>query len=93
VICGEHTEESMSVSAELRIAQDEQKPYFLLWGRRASMCTKPVGAKNADGMFSWTWAILRNQIIMTLRNAEPLEVPEHLKRAPAANRGIGAASD
>jgi hypothetical protein len=80
VICGEHTEASTSVSAELRIAQEEQKPYFLLWGRRESMCTKPVGAKRDEGMYSWTWEILQNQIVTTLRNAEPLEIPEHYKR-------------
>ena len=80
VICGEHTDGSMGVFSELRIAQEEQKPYFLLWGRRESMCTKPVGAKRDEGMYSWTWEILQNQIIMTLRNARPLEIPERYKR-------------
>jgi hypothetical protein len=37
VICGEHTASSVRVKAELRIAQEEQKPYFLLWGRRERM--------------------------------------------------------
>jgi hypothetical protein len=69
VICGEHTSASPGVSAELRIAQEEQKPYFLLWGRRESMCTKPAGARPADSMYSWTWQILQNQITMTLRRA------------------------
>ena len=86
VICGEHTETSLRVSAELRIAQEEQKPYFLLWGRRESMCTKPVGAKPKEGMYSWTWEILQNQIVTTLRQAEPLDIPEHFKRRPAATR-------
>ena len=36
VICGQHTGDSPRVSAELRIAQEEKKPYFLLWGRRES---------------------------------------------------------
>jgi hypothetical protein len=81
VICGEHTDLSPRMSAELRIAQEEQKPYFLLWGRRDGMCTKPAGAKPADGMYSWTWEILRNQIVTTMRNAQPLEVPEDCKRA------------
>jgi hypothetical protein len=80
VICGEHTEASPRVSAELRIAQEEQKPYFLLWGRRESMCTKPNAAKPKEGMYSWTWEILQNQIITTLRNAQRLEIPEHYKR-------------
>ena len=80
VICGEHTESSPHVSAELRIAQEEQKPYFLLWGRRESMCTKPTTAKPKEAMYSWTWEILQNQIVTTLRNAQPLEIPEHYKR-------------
>jgi len=80
VICGEHTAASMRMSTELRIAQEEEKPYFLLWGRRESMCTKPVGAKRDEGMYSWTWEILQNQIVTTLRNAKPLEIPERYKR-------------
>ena len=80
VICGEHTAASMRMSAELRIAQEEQKPYFLLWGRRESMCTKPAGSKRADSMYSWTWEILQDQITATLRNAQPREVAERYKR-------------
>ena len=80
VICGEHTGASHRVSAELRIAQEEKKPYFLLWGRRESMCTKPVGAKPNEGMYCWTWEILQNQIVTVLRNAKPLEIPERYKR-------------
>jgi len=80
IICGELTSESPRVSAELRMAQEEEKPYFLLWGRRETMCTKPVGARPADGMYSWTWEILQNQIGQTLRTGQPLEVPERCKR-------------
>ena len=54
VICGEYTDGSPGMSAELRIAQEERTPYFLLWGRRESMCTKPTGAKPAEGMYRWT---------------------------------------
>ncbi len=69
VICGEHTGASISVSAELRIAQEERTPYFLLWGRREIMCTKPIGAKPAEGMYSWTRQILQDQMTCTLRKA------------------------
>ena len=81
VICGEHTASSVRVNAELRIAQEEQKPYFLLWGRRERMCTKPTGSKRVDSMYSWTWEILQDQIVSTLRNARPREVAERYKRA------------
>jgi hypothetical protein len=80
VICGENTHESLRVSLELAIAQDEVKPYMLLWGRREKMCTKPVGARRLDAMYSWTREILEGQISTTLRNAEPLVVPENCKR-------------
>jgi hypothetical protein len=81
VICGEHTASSVRVNAELRIAQEQQKPYFLLWGRRERMCTKPTGSKRDDSMYSWTWEILQDQIVTTLRNARPREVAERYKRA------------
>jgi hypothetical protein len=80
VICGEHTQDSTQVGAEIGIAQQEQKPYFLLWGRREVMCTKPVGARAGDSMYSWTSSIIRDQVVMTLRVAQPREVPEHYKR-------------
>jgi hypothetical protein len=80
VICGEHTEDSVRVDSELRIAQEEKKPYFLLWGRRERMCTMPARVTRAECMYSWSWEILLQQIADTLRNARPLEVPEHYKR-------------
>ena len=81
VICGEHTASSARVNTELRIAQEERKPYFLLWGRRERMCTRPVGSKRDDSMYSWTWEILQDQIVTTLRKARPREVAERYKRA------------
>jgi hypothetical protein len=62
VICGERTESSASVCAELRIAGEERTPYFLLWGQRGVMCTKPIGAKSAEGMYSWTPEILQERL-------------------------------
>ncbi len=79
VICGEHTEASICVSAELRIAQEEQTPYILLWGRREIMCTKPIGAKPADGMYSWTRQILQDQINLTFRKAAADAAAESLR--------------
>jgi hypothetical protein len=81
VICGEHTDASMGVFAELRIAQEEQKPYFLLWGRRESMCTKPTGAKATEGMYSWTSQIIQDQITLTTRNAHWETTASGMKRA------------
>lgn len=81
VICGEHTEVSMGVFAELKIAQEKQKPYILLWGRRQAMCTKPAGAKPADGMYSWTMPILLDQVERMSWQNEAEEEASRLKRA------------
>jgi hypothetical protein len=69
VICGEHTDESSQVSAELRIAQEEHKPYVLLWGRRDCMCKKPRSARPEDGMYLWTPSMLEHQLALSLRQS------------------------
>ena len=60
------------MSAEIRIAQEEKTPYFLLWGRRGAMCKKPIGAKSAEGMYNWTREILEDQVAFALRRARAL---------------------
>ena len=80
VICGENTHESILVSLELAIAQEEEKPYMLLWGRRDKMCTRPDGARKRDSMYSWTREFLESQISATIKDAAPLVVPEDCKR-------------
>jgi hypothetical protein len=70
VICGEHTDESAHVSAELKIAQEERKPYVLLWGRRESMCKKPRSARVDDGMYKWTAEALERQLPPSCGGAE-----------------------
>jgi hypothetical protein len=79
VICGEHTDASVGVFTELRAAQENEKPYIMLWGRRGVMCCKPEGAPTADGMFSWTQQILQDQLAFNERKARG-----HAKTAAAA---------
>ncbi len=67
VLCGEHAELSQRIHRELLAAQEEQKPYCLVWGRRGVMCGKPIGSKPADGMYSWTRQILHDQIALNFR--------------------------
>lgn len=62
VICGKCTNSASGVSAELKIAQDENIAYFLLWGRSAETCVKPVAAKSTDKIYKWTWENLKNLI-------------------------------
>mgnify|MGYP003057468131 FL=1 len=42
VICGKYTNFATGVSAEVKIAQEENVPYFLLWGRSSGTCARPV---------------------------------------------------
>jgi hypothetical protein len=86
VICGEHTDQSPHVSAELKIAQEEKKPYVLLWGRRESMCKKPRSARVDDGMYMWTAEVLERQLASVLRRSREKEVPERMKRQVPAPR-------
>ena len=83
IICGEHTDRSERVGTELRIAREEKRPYFLLWGRRELMCTKPTTARPADAMYSWTWEILQSQILTIRRGARSNESLARLSRAKA----------
>ena len=62
VICGEHTDAATGVSAELSIAQEEKKPYFLLNGRADKTCKKPKAAKDSDKIYKWNWENLKNLI-------------------------------
>ena len=80
VICGVHTGESMRVSAELGMAQEVDCPYFLLWGRRELMCTKPISAKNDDGIYSWTPQILADQLVVTMRRGTWTDAAAPLRR-------------
>jgi hypothetical protein len=59
VICGEYTDSAAGVSAELKIAQEEEVNYFLLRGRSDKTCVKPKAAKSTDKIYNWTWANLK----------------------------------
>ncbi len=62
VMCGEHTHKAEGVAAEVRLAQEEGKPYFLLRGHSDRVCTKPTTARSDDEMHEWTWDNLRKLI-------------------------------
>lgn len=55
VICGEYTHTANGVSEEIKIAQELDKPYFLVWGRNGKTCTKPTAATAQDQIYNWTW--------------------------------------
>lgn len=55
VICGQHTNTASGVSAEVRIAQEEGIPYFLLGGRNNVRNVKPLAARESDRVYTWSW--------------------------------------
>jgi hypothetical protein len=54
VICDESTHTATGVAAELSIAREAKRPYFLLWGRSGRTCTKPNTALESDKIYEWT---------------------------------------
>jgi hypothetical protein len=62
VICGEQCHNAAGVAAELRIAREEGKDYFLLKGRSDKTCNKPSSALATDKMYNWTWDNLKTLI-------------------------------
>jgi hypothetical protein len=59
VICGEHTHTASGVAVELTMTQEENIPYFLLWGRSEKPCKKPTSALADDKVYKWTWDNLK----------------------------------
>ncbi len=59
VMCGQYTHTASGVSVEVKIAQEEGIPYFLLKGRKDKNCTKPTAAKTSDKIYNWTWDNLK----------------------------------
>ena len=59
VICGKHTDTATGINAEIRIARDEEKPYFLLAGRADGGNKKPSASVDSDKMYKWTWDNLK----------------------------------
>lgn len=62
VLCGEHTDKAAGVAAELSLAQEEKKEYFLLQGYKDKVCPKPITAKGTDKLYNWTWDNLKKLI-------------------------------
>jgi len=62
ILCGTQTHTATGVAAELTIAREEGKPYFLLVGRADKLCTRPTTALPADKLYKWTWDILKQLV-------------------------------
>ena len=62
VLCGTQTHTASGVAAEVTIAQEEDKDYFLLSAYKDKACTKPRSAKSSDKLYNWTWPNLKTLI-------------------------------
>jgi hypothetical protein len=80
VLCGEHTRESAAMDAELCIAQEEEKPFFLLWGRRDRDCTMPERVQRTACMYRWDRETVQQQLSASLRKQQLVQVPDRYKR-------------
>ncbi|OIQ90047.1 hypothetical protein GALL_280460 [mine drainage metagenome] len=61
VLCGEYTYTATGVNAEVKIAQELGKRYFLLSGR-VGKSIKPIAAKPSDKLYKWNWDNLKKLV-------------------------------
>lgn len=59
VLCGEATWAARGVAAELEIAQEKGKEYFLLAAYTDRTCSRPTTALSSDMVYKWTWSNLK----------------------------------
>jgi hypothetical protein len=59
VLCGHNTHRAAGVAAELAIAQERNKTYFLMAAYADGNCTRPTTAKSGDTIYKWTWLNLK----------------------------------
>lgn len=62
VLCGEKTHTAKGVAAELKIAKEKSKPYFLIAAYSNKTCSKPTSASSSDKLYNWTWDNLKTLI-------------------------------
>ena len=62
VLCGEKTHTAAGVAAELEIAKEKGKEYFLLAAYSDKTCAKPKTASSGDKVYKWTWDNLKTLI-------------------------------
>ncbi len=62
VLCGESTHTAKGVAAEVEIAQEKKKEYFLLCAYSDKSCTRPTSALSTDKRYEWTWDNLKTLI-------------------------------
>jgi hypothetical protein len=61
-LCGEQAHKANGMAAEINIAQEKNKSYFLLAAYADKTCTKPSSARSSDAVYKWTWDNLKTLI-------------------------------
>lgn len=61
VLCGKNMATASGVAAEVLIAQEIGKPYFLLAAYQDG-CSKPATARASDKLYTWTWENLKKLV-------------------------------
>ena len=62
VLCGTKTNTAAGVAAELQIAKEKKKPYFLLTAYSDKTCIKPTTADSNDNIYKWNWENLKKLV-------------------------------
>ena len=62
VICWNYTDTAVGVNVEIKIANEEKKPYFLLSGRATGANKRPTAALSTDKIYDWKWDNLKKLI-------------------------------
>ena len=59
ILCGSQTHRASGVAAEMRIAIEKKKPYFLLSAYPDKQCVAPLGMPAGEKIYRWTWDNLK----------------------------------
>ncbi len=68
VLCSESTHDSANVGREFAAAKEQEKPYVLLWARRAGSCTRPASASAHDHFYAWSQITVTEQVEHAIRH-------------------------
>lgn len=66
VLCGQWTHRSANVNAEIKVAKELGKRYYLLKGRRFFDCARPSSARIDDKMFKWSKGVVDQLVLRNI---------------------------
>jgi hypothetical protein len=88
VICGEHTDRAVGVTAEIEIAREEHVPYYLLRGHKTGRTRRPGGTSwLRDTIHPWDWDKLRSITTVKTRSRRTISRPSPRSSPQRHGRG------